>query len=734
MTATVTAADHAHRALGDAVQHAHACPLCEAMCGLVIETVGPAVTSIRGNPDDPFSRGHVCPKAVALKDIHEDPDRLRRPMIKVKGHWEPATWAEALDAAAAGLRGVQERHGKDAVATYAGNPTVHSVGASLYLPLLLKALGTKSRFTATSVDQLPQHVASATMFGHPLLIPIPDLDRTQHLVILGANPLASNGSLMTAPDVAKRLKAIRQRGGKVIVVDPRQTETALVADKHYFIKPGTDVFLLLGMLHVIVRDGLERPSRALEHAVELEALREAGRAYAPARVAAATGIAAEAIERLAREYAAAPSAALYGRVGVSMQEFGAASTWLITALNLLTGRLDEPGGVMFTTPAVDPVGQKGGYPPDKIGRWKSRVRGLPEFMGELPVAVLAEEIETTGAGQIRGLLTHAGNPVLSTPNGGRLDRALDSLEFMVSVDFYLNETTRHADVILPPVGPLEREHYDVVFHALAVRNTAKYTGPLFAPPAGAMADWQILSALTERLQPGWRWGAIKQRLTTRAIRRMGVKGILARELAQGPYAAGTPNGGPPLTMAVLERTPNGVDLGPLVPVLPGRLRTKSGKIHAAPAAIVADLPRVAQGLNAALEEHAGVLLLIGRRELRSNNSWMHNSERLVRGKPRCTLLMHPADATARGLADGQVALVLSRVGAVEVPVEVTEAMMRGVVSLPHGWGHGRSGVRMKTAVSVPGVSINDLTDDERVDRLCGVAGFSGTRVTVEVAR
>jgi anaerobic selenocysteine-containing dehydrogenase len=704
------------------------------MCGLIVETDGSRITGIRGDPDDPFSRGHLCPKAVALQDLHEDPDRLRQPLLKVRGRFEPVSWPVALAAAADGLRAVQRRHGRGAVATYAGNPTVHSVGATLFLPPLVKALGTRNRYSATSVDQLPHHVAAATMFGHPLLIPIPDLDRTQHLVIIGANPLASNGSLMTAPDVARRLKAIRARGGRVVVVDPRRTETALVADAHHFVRPGTDAFLLLAMLQVVLAEGLDRPSRARDLSLEVETLRELATEWTPERVAPATGLSPEAIATLARDFAKAPSAALYGRVGVSMQEFGAVSTWLITVLNLLTGRLDEPGGVMFTTPAVDPVGAKGGYTPDRIGRWHSRVRGLPEFMGEWPVATLAEEIETPGPGQVRALLTHAGNPVLSTPNGGRLERALAQLECLVCVDFYVNETTRHAHVILPPVGPLERAHYDVVFHALAVRNTAKWVPPLFGPADGTMSDWQILSALTERLQTGWHWRTIRQRLVTRAMRRMGVQRVLSRELAKGPYAHGTPNGGPSLTMAVLESQPHGVDLGPLVPMLPGRLRTASGKIHAAPAAIVADLPRVARGLaramDAAREQPTGTLLLVGRRALRSNNSWMHNSARLVRGKSACTLLMHPQDAAACGVVDGGVASVTSRVGRVEVPVAVTETMMPGVVSLPHGWGHGRPGVQLRTATTVPGVSINDLTDDARVDALCGVAGFSGTPVTV----
>ena len=733
MTATAVAPEVAAHAAAPAprtTKHVHACPLCEAMCGLVIETEGRTVTSIRGDADDSFSRGHICPKAVALKDLHEDADRLRKPMKKVNGAWVEVGWDEALDFAAAGLRAVQAKHGNNAVATFAGNPTVHSVGATLFFPYLVRALRTRNRFSATSVDQLPHHVAAATMFGHPLLIPIPDIDRTQHFLVFGANPMASNGSLMTAPDVGKRLKAIRARGGKVVVIDPRKTETALVADEHYFIKPGADVFLLLALLQVVFAEGLTRESAALALADGVDELRAVVAPYTPERVSAATGLSAEGIRKIARDFAKAPQAAAYGRVGVSMQEYGAVSVWLISALNLVTGRVDVPGGVMFTKPAIDPIAEKGFYSSSKIGRWKSRVRGLPEFLGELPVAVLSEEIETPGEGQIRALVTHAGNPVLSTPNGGRLDRALDQLEFMVSIDFYLNETTRHASVILPPVGPLERDHYDVVFHTLAIRNTAKYAAPLFAPEPGAMPDWLLLSKLTERMQAGWNWKAFRARLLTRGLRRRGIRGVIDHELTKGPYARGTPDGGAPITIASLEQQPHGIDLGALVPMLPARLRTANGRIAAAPAAVLADMPRVATGLEAALATGDGSLALIGRRELRSCNSWMHNSERLVKGKHQCTLLMHPRDAASRQLVDGQVAQVISRVGAVEAPVELSEAMMPGVVCLPHGWGHARPGVQARVAVAHAGVSINDLTDDERVDRLCGTAGFSGTRVTV----
>lgn len=737
MTATVTPATEPRAPAAPApagTRHHHACPLCEAMCGLVIEADGPRVTSIRGDPDDPFSRGHICPKAVALTDLHTDPDRIRRPMKRQGATWMEIGWDEALDLAASGLRAAQRAGGSDAVATFAGNPTVHSLGAMLYYPDFVRSLRTKNRYSATSVDQLPHHVAAATMFGHPLLIPIPDIDRTRHLLMFGANPHASNGSLMTAPDVVKRLKAIQQRGGKVVVVDPRRTETAQHADTHHFIAPGADAFLLLALLNVVFAESLARDSRAGALADGGEQLRALVAPWTPERVSPATGIAPETIRAIARDFARAETAACYGRVGVSMQEFGGLACWLITALNLVTGRVDEPGGVMFTKPAIDPVAGRGMYSSAKIGRWKSRVRGLPEFMGELPVATLADEIETPGPGQVRALVTHAGNPVLSTPNGARLERALAKLDFMVSIDFYLNETTRHAHLILPPVSQLERDHYDITFHALAVRNTARYSPPLFAPAKGAMPDWRILSALTERMQAGGGWAGFKARWRTRIMRRLSPRGLVDRALKAGPYGAKASGNGDGLTLVKLERAKSGVDLGALVPMLPARLKTANGRIALVPEAVVADLPRLEARLAAFAAPRngtmSGTLSLIGRRELRSNNSWMHNSERLVRGRRMCTLYMHPSDASARGLADGARARVSSRVGEVECEVEVSETMMPGVVCLPHGWGHHRPGTGQSVARAHAGVSINDLTDEQRVDALCGTAGFSGTEVRV----
>ncbi len=706
-------------------RHFRTCTLCEAMCGIVVSTDGDRVTDIRGDKDDPFSRGHICPKAVALQDVHEDPDRLRRPLRREGGRWVEIGWDEALDDAATRLKAIQSAHGRDAVATYTGNPTVHSVGAMMFAPDLMRALRTKNRYSATSVDQLPHHVAALLMFGHALLIPIPDIDHTQHLLMFGANPAASNGSLMTAPGVMDRIRAIRNRGGRVVLIDPRRSETAGLVDAHHFIRPGTDALLLLALLHVICADG---PPRIAQHAAYIdgvEALCDLVRRFPPERVAGQTGIDADTIRTIARDFAAAPTAVAYGRVGVSMQEFGGIACWLISALNIVTGHLDMPGGAMFTKPAVDILRADQRSDNVRFGRWTSRVRGLPEFAGELPVAALAEEIETPGAGQVRALLTHAGNPVLSTPNGQRLERAIAGLDYYVAIDFYLNETTRHAHLILPPTFALERDHYDLVFHALAVRNTAKYSRAIFPKPADARHDWEILNGLTWRMT-----GTLAARAKALALAQLTPRGMVDIALRQGPYGSGLFPVGNGLRMKTLDDNPHGVDLGALQPALPDRLRTADRRLQLSPAMFVADVTRLEATLTRPAPAN-GDLALIGRRALRSNNSWMHNSERLMRGRNRCTLQMHPHDAEACDVDDGEDVRITSRTGSVVVPVEVTDAVMTGVVSLPHGWGHGRAGTRMTTANTHAGASINDLTDDQRLDALTGNASFSGVPVRVE---
>lgn len=712
-------------------KHYRTCHLCEAMCGVEITLDGDRIHSIRGDEDDPFSQGHICPKGPALKDLHEDPDRLRRPIRRRGNDWEEIDWPTAFDEVAERIYGIQRRNGNDAVGLYVGNPNAHNLPSMLFAPMLLRGLRTRNRFSATSVDQLPHMFANFHMLGHQLLFPIPDLDRTDHLIILGANPMASNGSIMTAPDIRRRIREIRERG-KVVVIDPRRTETARVADEHVFLRPGTDAWLLLGMLHVIFDEGLQRLGRLADFTDGVDAIAAIAKEYPPERAAKQSGVDPETIRTLARELATTERAVLYGRIGTCVQEFGGLAAWLVNVVNVVTGHFDRPGGAMFTTPAVDVIKAAGGVGIGRgsFGRWKSRVRGLPEFGGELPVATLAEEILTEGPGRIRAMITMAGNPVLSTPNGRQLDEAFASLEHMVSIDFYLNETTRHAHVILPPVSPLERPHYDLVFHAVAVRNTANYSPPLFEPPEHGKHDGEIVLEILQRLE-GLRGGRLSRRaLEARAFKRLGVERILDAGLRAGPYGAGIAGFKPKslgpkgkLTLDVLKEDPHGVDLGPLMPALPERL--PEGRIQLAPAVLVNDLGRLRES-----EQREPSLVLIGRRQLRTCNSWMHNVPHLMKGKDRCTLMMHPKDAEAHGVAREARVKVQSRVGAVEVPLEVTDDIMEGVVSLPHGFGHGRRGVKLGVASEKPGESVNDLTDHEGIDELTGNAILNGVPVEV----
>jgi anaerobic selenocysteine-containing dehydrogenase len=706
--------------------HHRTCHLCEASCGIRMEVdAAGAIRDLRGDEEDPFSRGYVCPKVMGLVDVHTDPDRLTTPVRRRGGDWEPIGWEEAFDLVASRLREIRRRHGKDAVAVYQGNPTAHNLGLLTYGQLFLRRLGTRNLYSATSADQLPHMLSSLLMFGNQLLLPVPDLDRTDYFLVLGANPVVSNGSIMTAPDVKRRLTDLRKRGGRLVVVDPRRTETARLADRHHFIRPGADSLFLLGLLHTLYEENLARPGRLRAALRGEDELRRLAGDFAPERTASATGIAAGDVRTIARELAAAPTAVVYGRVGVCTQEFGGLSSWLINAVNIATGNLDNPGGAMFSRPPVDLVkladlvGMRGSF-----ARFRSRVRGLPEFGGELPVSCLAEEIETPGPGQVRALVTSAGNPVLSTPNGARLDRALPSLEFMVSIDFYRNETTRHADVILPPTFALEHDHFEIAAFAVSVRNGARYFPPLFPRRADQRHDWEICLELASRLEfPDNTLGRAAGSALRRAGHRLGPVGIIKAAMAFGPYRRRG------LTFDRVARAEHGVDLGPLEPCFPDGLHTKDGKIDLAPAAYLGDLAR----LSARLREEPSELVLIGRRQLRSNNSWLHNSQRLVKGKPRCTLLVHPDDAGRIGIATGDTARVSSRAGTAEALVEVSDEIMPGVVSLPHGWGHARPGTALRVAAATPGTSVNDLTDENFLDLLSGTSGFSGVPVAVERA-
>ena len=697
--------------------HRRACHLCEAICGLVIETKGEQILSIKGDPDDPLSRGHICAKAVALQDIHTDPDRLRRPVKRVRhdngsDEFVAIPWEEALDTAAAALVQSVQQLGVDSVGVYLGNPTVHNYGMMTHQGALFRHLRTRNRFSATSVDQLPHHLVSMWLFGHKLLFPIPDIDRSDYFLMLGANPVASNGSIWTVPDVRKRIKSLTARGGRLIVIDPRKTETADLASEHIAISPGTDGWLLLAMVHSILANGWQRLRHLSDYVDGVDAVKAAVADFTPAVAAQKTGISTETIEKIARDFAHANAGICYGRMGVSTQRYGAVCQWAIQVLNILTGNLDREGGSMFTLPAVDQVQITG---PGGFARHVSRVSQLPEFDRELPASTLAEEITTPGEGQIRVLFTGAGNPVLSTPSGHKLEAALGELDFMVSLDPWINETTRHADIILPPTSPLEHDHYDLAFHVNAMRNTSRFSLEVFAKPEDALHDWEIFEALGQRVARGL--GLDSQPSPPPDV-------MMDMALQAGPYGNDSPE---QLSLSVLKDSPSGIDLGPLQPLLPARLKTPEQRINIAVPECLADLQRLLTEADS-LESFR----LIGRRHVRDCNSWMHNFQRLVKGRNRCTLLVNPLDADREGWRTGDSVQVASPAGAVVVPVEISPDIMAGVVSLPHGYGHHRTGTKIAIANSHAGISCNDVTDAQYIDQLSGNAAVNGLPVSISL--
>ncbi len=736
------------------------CPLCEATCGLEIETHDREIISIRGDAQDVFSHGYICPKAYSLKELHGDPDCIREPIVRKDDKWIDVSWDDAFAEIERGLMPILEEHGRDALAIYVGNPNAHNIASLLYLPALLQTAKTHNFFSASTVDQMPKHVTAGLMFGTLFSIPVPDLERTEYLLLLGANPLVSNGSLMTAPDMRGRLRRLRQHGGKVVVIDPYRTRTAKEADEHHFIKPGRDAHFLFALVHTLFAEGLVAPGKLVEHIAGLEQVRILAEPFTPERVTTTCGIAASTIRTIARELAAAPRAAVYGRIGTCTQEFGTLSSWLVDVLNVLTGNLDREGGAMFPKAAAgsrNTTGTPGHGRGVRFVRWKSRVRGLPEIYGELPASCLAEEIDTPGQGQVKALITLAGNPALSTPNSHRLQRALSTLKFMVSIDIYLNETTRYANVILPPPPVLARSHYDLALYQLAVHNVAHYSAPVIEREAGALDEWELFLrlagilagqgskadlstldnlAITTLIQREATLDGsnIEKRDVSELLEalksRRGPERILDFLLRSGPYgdAFGRHDG---MSLETLEAHPHGVDLGPLQPRIPEVLRTPSGKIELAPQPIVEDVERLLTAFEKSLTFGNGHMLLIGRRDLRSNNSWMHNLHVLTKGKDRCTLHIHPHDAAHLELVDGNMATVASRSGSVEVPIEITDAIMPGVVSIPHGWGHTLSMTKTRIASEHAGVNTNILSDEVEVDPLSGNAVLNGIPVTVE---
>lgn len=731
------------------------CPLCEATCGLTLTIEDSTVTGARGDRDDVFSRGFICPKGAAFGQLDADPDRLRSPLVRRDGRLRQATWEEAYDAIAAAVPALVREYGAQSVGVVLGNPNVHTMAGALYPPLLLKALGTRNLFTASTLDQMPKHVSSGLLFGDPFAIPVPDLDRTDFLLLLGANPVESNGSLCTAPDFPGRLKALRARGGSLVVVDPRRTRTAALADRHLAPRPGSDALLLAALAHTLLAEKLAAPGELEERIEGLGELAAALGSFTPEAVAPACDLPADEIRDLARALAAAPTAAVYGRIGSCTVQHGTLASWLVDVLNILTGNLDRPGGVLFPLPAAGPRPRSAG--PGKgfaLGRWHSRVSGHPEVKSELPTAALAEEIETPGEGRIRALISIAANPVLSAPDGDRLDRALAGLDFMVSVDPYLNETSRHAHVVLPPPPPSQTAHHDFAFNGFAIRDQVRYTRAAVPLEEGRQSECEIHARLVLAVS------GLHGTAGPDAVDELAVQSTLAKEtsdprsplhgqdlkrlaglltgesgperrldlmLRLGPYGDrfGADSEGE-LSLERLLAHPHGIDLGPLRPRLPGVLRTRSGRIELLPEPIAAELPR----LREALAARPAALVLVGRRHLRSNNSWLHNVPALTGGSNRCTLQVHPEDAGRLGLTDGGRARVTADGGSLEVPVEVTDSVRTGVVSLPHGWGHDRAGARLSVASATPGVNVNQLLDGTLLDALSGTAVLNGFPVSL----
>ncbi|MGW6724865.1 molybdopterin oxidoreductase family protein [Nocardia sp. NPDC055029] len=704
---------------------ARQCTLCEAHCGILVTVEGDQVARIEGNPDDVLSKGYICPKATAMGGLHHDPDRLRTPVRRVGDTFEPIGWDEAFSEIGHRLRAVRSAHGPSAIGMYMGNPAAHS-SSVIYGALLRAALLTRNFFSASSIDQFPQEFVAWRMFGANVLMPVTDIDRTDRLVVLGANPAVSNGSITTMPGAKLRIKEVRKRGGTVVVIDPRRTETARLADEHVAVRPGGDVYLLLAMLHVLVTEGLcdERAVRA--QCAGWDQLAELVATTSPERMAADAGVDADTIRRLARDHAAAPSAVLYARIGVCLQVTGTLTHWLVNTINAVTGNLDRAGGQMFATPPVD-APRYGKYLPMGYGAWTDRSGTHKSFRSELPVTVLAEDILAEGSDRIRAMITYAGNPVLSTPQGGRLDAALASLDFYVAVDMYITETTRHADIILPPISPLEREEINLLFPVFSVRNNARFDAAVFEPPADGLEDWQILARLVTELVP-----LPARRLTGRAL--TGVFDLFspmrltAAAIAAGPYGV-LRRGRKGLTATRIRASVGGVDLGPLVPRLRELIGTKDRLVQLAPPEFLAAVREVIDAADTATAPGYD-LQLIGRRHLRSNNSWLHNIPSMMKGRDRCTVLMHPGDATERGLTDGDQVTVESTVGSIVVPVEISDDIRAGVVAIPHGWGHHEPGVGWTVAAAQPGANVNLLHDPGRTDPFSGAAAVNNTWVRV----
>ena len=743
-----------HRVEPDGTRvHLRQCPVCECMCGLEVHLdAEDHVKVIRPDRDDVWSNGFICPKGTTLGRLHEDPDRIRVPMIREGSpddpQWRQATWDEAFARCEELLHGVLDEHGIEAMTAFIGNPAGHSFSLSRYGALLMGQAGFPMIYSAGTVDQWPKNVSSVLMYGNMWKIPTVDIAHTDLWIIMGGNPQASGGSLLASPDQLAQIDGIKARGGQVIVIDPRRTITADHASEWIPIVPGTDAALLLAMANVIFAEVLHSLG-AVDGLVEgVEAVREACASYTPERVEAFCKVPAATIRRLARALAGARAGGLYGRIGLCNQEFGTLASWMVDVVNIIAGQFDKQGGMLFGTPAGEPFVWKldtalTGAP--EFGRWRSRVRGAPEVLGQVPCSCLAEEIATPGDGQIRALINIAANPALSVPDSQHLEDSLPLLDCMIAIDCYMNETTRFAHVILPAPSPLESPHFDELMWAWSIGTASKWSDQLFDTPEGYVPEWEIMARLgwlcTGAADADFDFAALDDgffavmcgmygrdpETTLPLYDHGGPERMIDLQLRMGPWGdryGEVPDG---LNLERVKAAEHGVDLGPMQP---GRaaevIGTPSGRIELAPEYILSDLPR----LDAALERDPDSLVLVSRRNIKSKNTWMHNVKVLVKAGNRCTLLMHPEDAADAGLVDEAIALVSSEAGSVEVPVEISDEMMPGVVSLPHGWGHDRPGTRLSVAREHAGINSNLLAPGHFVDVLSGNQAVNGIPVQV----
>lgn len=717
------------------------CRICEPLCGMVATVEDGRLTTLRPDREHPLSSGFACPKGIAFTEVVNDPDRVTKPLRRGPDGFEEVGWDEALTDIATRLSAVLREHGSGAVGWYMGNPAAFSYSHLVGVIAFIKGIGRHSHyFTASSQDTSSRLLASQFLYGSPLSVPIPDLNRTDLLVMMGANPLVSHGSFLTAPRIKDRLRDITGRGGRVVVIDPRRTETAAEYD-WLGIVPDTDAYLLLSLLQVLFAENIaDRPSIESQ-AHGLDWLRAQAARFTPEVTAATTGIRPDDVRALARTLAETPRAAVYGRFGTCVGRNGTLTTYLIDAVNLVAGNLDTAGGSVFNPLRIP--GQRwamllmGAMLRRAYRRKRTRIGGFGSVIGAEPAALMAKEIAVPGPRQIRALFVSAGNPVLSVPNGDELEAATEKLDLMVGLDFYLTETAAHCDYLLPVTTMYERDDFALTFQQFQATPFRQATEAVVAPPGEARSEWAIIDDLMHRMSartPVFAVLGLIRRLLRSIGRQLDPRPIadLIIRISEGGDRFGLRRTG--LTFRRLTGDhPHGVVLGPHIRtrVLREVLAYADRRVHLRHDEIATEI--------ATLSEHEDSdrypLRLIGMREPRSENSWMHNSPLLRRGNNReHRALMHSDDAAELGIADRDVVQVTSMTGQIELPVELTADIVRGAVAIPHGYGHKGTG-RWQVANRAGGANVNLLmsSEPEHIEALAGMSQLTGVPISVRKA-